>query len=523
MLRRLTISNYLFIETATLDFHEGLNVVVGESGVGKSMLVNILSIPLGFQPGSEVIGSWDKIARISMVFDSEELLQIEIGKKTVFMLKGETINAKKVREYFSQKLDVHSQNNYELIRGNHLAILDRFMTFEEQQTWARYQECYGDYLETRTEATRLGSLIFSEAQRDYVEFQQKELSSLNLKSDEDHQLFDQLKQSQTGLDYAKHFSELTQMMEELQGLIHRMIKKLSAPEYPALQSLTASLQGLECEVDDVRFSLARKEQNSGALSAEEIAAIESRLDILEALKKKYRKSLPELIDFLGELTEQLDHQESYRHELSRIEKREEETFARVNVLAQQVSANREKISTRVIASLETYLAALGLDKTEIAPSFLKKSFPDETGIDDFRFLIRVNRGSAFHALHKLSGGETSRIMLSLKAGLRHACPVSTYIFDEIDSGVSGDIAEKVSEVIADVAKTQQVIVMTHLPILAAKGDVLFQMTKTFSQNQTHVSVCKISREEWVSVLATLVPDGQSPQSLSYIKSLLEKS
>ena len=181
-------------------------------------------------------------------------------------------------------------------------------------------------------------------------------------------------------------------------------------------------------------------------------------------------------------------------------------------LATQVSLNREKVSTRVIVSIQEYLGALGLDKSELAPSFVRKQAIDETGVDEFQFLIRVNIGSAFHALSKLSGGETSRIMLALKAGLRHACEVSTYVFDEIDSGVSGDIAMKVSEVIAQVAKTQQVIVMTHLPILAAKGTALFQMTKTFSENQTHVSVRSIVREQWDFVLSTLLPDGQSDQS-----------
>ncbi len=523
MLKQLTITNYLYIESATLDFHEGLNVVVGESGVGKSMLVNILSIPLGFSPGSEEIGPWGKHSQITMLFGSGELLHIEIGRKTTFTLNNESITAKKVREYFSQKMDVHSQNNYELIRGNQLAILDRFMTHQERETWEQYQKSYSEYRECLALVHHLGSQIFSETQREWVDFQRRELSFLELRSDEDDLLFEQLKRGQVGLDYAQHFSELTQMMDDLQSQIIKVLRKLSSQEHPALISLVTPLQSLECDADDIRFQLAKKEQDSEALSAEEVASIESRLNTLDTVKKKYQKTLPELITFLAELSEKLDNQEAYKHDLTQAKKREQESLTLAKALATQVSLNREKVSTRVIVSIQEYLGALGLDKSELAPSFVRKQAIDETGVDEFQFLIRVNIGSAFHALSKLSGGETSRIMLALKAGLRHACEVSTYVFDEIDSGVSGDIAMKVSEVIAQVAKTQQVIVMTHLPILAAKGTALFQMTKTFSENQTHVSVRSIVREQWDFVLSTLLPDGQSDQSKAYVKLLLKKS
>lgn len=521
----------MFIENAVLEFGPGLNIIIGESGVGKSLLVNILSIPLGFQPGPDVIGKAADKAQIELYLSDPKhpradiKLFIDIADKITFKVNNEIMSQKKVKAMFPELLDVHSQNNFDLLRGNQLTILEKFMDEKELAALKEYRLLYADYQQQNEQLKKYRGSIISDSDLDFYKFKIEEIKKINPRVNEDNELFEQLKFHKNALELSERFNKIKENLEDSYSLLKKALHEVgtvqaAAPEMQAFsQKLNEHLQ----QAEDFSWQLAKIEKKFQDIDEQSILQIETRLEELENIKRKYSRDLSGIIGYYKELEEKLVNQDEYKALFLKAQKQTDELEKNLKSKAGALTEKRKAVAERVMALIKTHLQQLKLDKTELSASFIAKEGFDEHGADVFEFLIRVNVGSHFYALNKLSGGETSRVMLALKAALLKASPISTYIFDEIDSGVSGDIAFKMGEVLKNMSAQRQLIVITHLPMIAVKGDRIFKINKTYTSKKTIIQVDNIDTpERLLQSLSLLLTENPTEHSKAFIQSLLKQ-
>lgn len=501
--------------------------MIGESGAGKSLIVNVLCIPQAKSVGAEVIGRWGKEAQILIEFvddDGPHALTIRItSTKTQFILDGEPVLPKTLKTYWKTILDVHSQNDFDLLRGDQLFVLDRFMSEKETAVREIYDHAFEDFRKAEDSLAELKKRILSPMERDYFGFQLKELSDARLVIGEDDECLARLRQGRGHEKFQEKIDIVKNKMDALSGAIAE-----AQQAWDGLRKLDPDLGGddrFELMIQsssDAAWDLAKRYDSSEIPDQRELAVIESRLDVLEDLKRKYKRLIPELIELRDSLSDQISRQDEYEWDLKLQQKEKNEKEEQVLTAANRLSDVRQIVATRLVLQLQQYMAGLKLAKAEFVPSFQKKDRPDALGMDRFEFLVRVNVGSAFHAITRLSGGETSRIMLAIKAALMEASAIRTYCFDEIDVGVSGDVATRMAELMAQIAKKRQVIAVTHLPMVAALADHLFSVEKTFTEKDTSSEVRLIvSEEEREVVLSKLLSDQPNLATSGFIRSLKE--
>ncbi len=507
MLKKLYIENYLYIKSAVLDFSNSLNIIIGESGVGKSLIINVLTIPMGQVPSEEVVGKWGQKTTIKLIIgvtknsqtqdyfkwgndnSLEAEVRIEIEKKTIFFLNGEQVSAKKIKNIFSTIFDLHSQNNFELVRSNQLQILSNFMRQEEKQVLESFQFAYEDFDKLNKNIAFLKSNIFDEDKLELNNYKLQEISKINPKINEDLELFEQLKMGRQGINIAQQYLSFNEKLEEASSSLNEAL--FESKELMNVTSKVTSIQErlASCaqELEDITWEFSRN-KDVQAIEEIDILETESRLSLVEGLKSKYKMGLKEVIAFKDDLLEKINKQEEYKLDLIKLSQEKESQSILLTQKAQELTQVRQQIALRIINLIKESFIDLKLEKTEMTYTFSTKDSIDENGQDNFEFLIKVNVGSAFHSLHKLSGGETSRIMLALKTALMSAAQISTYIFDEIDVGVSGEVAKRMADVLAKMSVARQLIIITHLPMIALKANRIFKIQKEFLADSTEISI-----------------------------------
>lgn len=543
MIKTLYIENYLFIEKTILEFSTELNIIIGESGVGKSMIVNILSIPLGYKPGSKVVGKWGKKSIIKIVFEVSNLkeyfaligldknvdndncnleLTIEIDKKTQFTLNGISVSSKKVKIVIEQILDIHSQNNYNIFQEDQLGILYRFMNKSEEVIFNSYQKKYGEYLQLNARLEEIEKNIISEVDMDFYKFQVDEIKRINPQINEDKTLFDELKQIRSKIKLLSRIKELRQQLDDVYVSADKAMHSLTSlqDEDSAIKELKTRFEINLNDIEDILWEFSKKEQQYSELEENSGDLVEDRINILEDLKRKYKKDIGEIVEYQANIELRLSNQDQYKADLEKIKIQQTAIKQDLYQIADQLSEQRKKVAKRVIDLMTLKLLDLKLGKTELAASFIKKNDIDENGWDEFNFLIKINVGSNFYQFDKLSGGETSRVMLALKSALMTAARIKVYVFDEIDAGVSGDIAIKIGNVLKMMSKEKQLIIITHLPTIAVKADKLFKINKVFINDSTIIDVEIVNEEKnKLEKLASLLTETPSEETIAYVKSL----
>ncbi|OGI09155.1 MAG: hypothetical protein A2Y40_03980 [Candidatus Margulisbacteria bacterium GWF2_35_9] len=541
MLKKLSIENYLFIEKTTLEFSPNLNVIIGESGVGKSMIVNILSIPLGFKPGSKVVGQWGKEAVINILFEVDGLkknlhvagiessdecntleIRIIINKKMEFFINGEIASIKSVKILTELILDIHSQNNYSIFQEDQLGILNRFMSVEEKDVLNEFRIKFDEYSYLRSQLQDIERKIISEVDLDFYKFQMEEIKKINPQIDEDKTLFEELKNNKTKMNLVNKIQNIRLQLDETCSSGEKALIGLNYlyGEDESLKGLKERFEISLKDMDDVLWEFTRKEQQYSEVDETSIDNIEDRINILEDLKRKYRKSIEEIITYQHDMEQRLSSQDDYKHDIEKSRNHKLKIKSELDLIAEKLSSVRQIVADRVMHQMKIKLLDLKLGKTDLTASFIKKNEIDENGYDNFNFLIKVNVGSNFYQFDKLSGGETSRVMLALKAALMSASTINVYIFDEIDAGVSGDIAIKMGNVLKQMSVNKQLIIITHLPIIAVKADKLFKIEKTFIKESTVINVESVNTEkDKLEKLSLLLTEKPNNETIAYVKSL----
>lgn len=555
MLSLLHIENIALIQSADIRFEPGFNVLTGETGAGKSIVIDSIGAVLGERTSRELIRTGAKSALVTAVFtqvpnlpwleengfptgEEELLLQRELqgDGRNVCRIDGKLVTVAQLRELGRQLLNIHGQHDGQqlLDPASHLGYLDQFGGC--QPLLESYQEAYRKWHDIRRE---MDKLQMDEAERsrrvDTLNYQIQELERAQLKAGEDEELSarrtllrsaGRLMEAVQSAEFALSGDEdrdgacslIAQAEGEVQG-----VSSIS----PELSELSEKLTALRCAADDAADTL-RDLSRSFDFSPGELDQVEERLDLLYRLRKKYGPTVEDMLSYLDRCRKELDQIQYADDTLARLEKdlkkAQKEAARRGEVLSQA----RREAAGALQARVQEELRQLDMPKVQFQTEFTPKGGEagmDETGLDEVQFLMSANLGEALKPIQKVaSGGELARIMLALKNVLAEGDQIGTLVFDEVDTGVSGRAAQKVAEKMAQVARGKQVLCVTHLPQIAAMADTHFSVQKGEREGRTYTRLELLDRSQRREELARLIGGASiTPSLLESAEELLRQA
>lgn len=531
MLLNLHIKNMALIDEIDINFADNLNILTGETGAGKSIVIDSIMLALGGRTPKDFVRSDAEYGLVELLFlvEDEEvkdrLLELEIpdladgelvlsrkviGSRSVSKINGETVTLSKVREVAGLLLDLHAQHEHQslLIPANHLKILDRY----GQETLSSKKEIvsnlFKEYSKLKDELSA-NTIDEEEKKRqlDLIDYERGEIEAANLKSGEDEALEEQYRKASNSKNIAEGISKAYQITENsVQDAVDRALREMmSLSEYDKELSSMADTLGTVSDLVMDFGRNAREYLENNTFSEEEFRQISDRLDLVNHLKSKYGKTIEEVVSYGEELNIKYDnlihqeqHLEELRKELSEVEEE-------LNCACEELSIERKRIASELSDHIKDALVDLNFLDVRFNMVFEKLSHYTEAGFDNPYFTISTNVGEEEKPLWQVaSGGELSRIMLALKSCLAEADKVETLIFDEIDVGISGRTAQMVAEKIHGIGTCHQVICITHLPQIAAMANHHYLIEKQVNNGKTITSIEQLDREKEILELARLI-------------------
>lgn len=540
MLELLHIENIAIIEAADIEFAPGFNALTGETGAGKSIVIDSLSAVLGQRTSRELIRTGAEKAFVSAAFsgmapelteelgiqpeaDGTLLLQREIQTdgKNVCRVNGRPVTVGQLRALGARLLNIHGQHDGQqlLDEEQHIVYLDSFGSVESLAI--TYAEKYKDFTDIRRQ---IGALQMDEAEKarrvDTLQYQIEELRRAKLKSGEEEELTarrgmlrnaEKFLDAVAGADYALNgddsgggaLSALRQAQDALGGVRH--LDDAFGQLYERLGEAYSEVYDIAATVEDKRGELD--------VSPGELDRVESRMDLLYRLKKKYGATVEDMLDYQARCEAELAQIEDAGDTLARLEQALSKAEKEARQAAQALSDARKAAAEQLTAQILTELQQLDMGKIRFAVDFAEKPL-DSDGMDTVRFLMSANVGEELRPIHKIaSGGELARIMLAMKNVLSEQDHVGTMVFDEVDTGVSGRAAQKVAEKMARISRRKQVLCVTHLPQLAAMADTHFSVEKGERGGRTYTEVRRLDREQRRRELARLTGGSHVSQTM----------
>ena len=534
MLVHLHVKNLALIEDIEVEFGPGLNILTGETGAGKSILLGSMQLILGSRSARDMIRSGASYALVELLFQvenkrAEEALlnlgiQLEDGQvlltrkildgRSISKINGETCTVSQMKAAASCLLDIHGQHEHQslLYQDKQLEILDAYGKSEIDPLKEKVREAYGEY---RNCLRELKSLDMDEEQRNreraFLEFEIKEIESADLKNGEDEELESLYRKLDNGkkiLDTMQAVHSLTgydsgQGAGESVGSAYRELTRITEFD-PQLESLAGTLQEIDGLLNDFNREVSSYVEEM-SFDDETFYETEKRLDLINGLKAKYGQSIEEIRKYGETQQQKLDklnrYEECYQNALAQAEKSRQ----KLDRISHELSKVRKQYSTALTEKIIEGLKDLNFLDVEFRIAFHDQKEYSANGYDDIEYEISTNPGESLKPLGKIvSGGELSRIMLALKAILADRDQIETLIFDEIDTGISGRTAQKVSEKMAVIGGCHQVLCITHLPQIAAMADTHFEIEKHQKGTETITEIHPLDKEESVRELARLL-------------------
>jgi len=549
MLKRLYIQNYALISKLNLDFNEGLNVITGETGAGKSILIGALGLILGNRADNRSInsnnskcvieGSFDSSSKLVLSFlenndlDIENELQIrrEINKngKSRAFINDTPVSLSTLKELSSLLVDVNSQNQSYIFRNSdfQLAMLDDLS--ESIEVLQEYKELYTDF---KAKKKLLKNLVAKEEEsikhKDFIQFQFDELSEANLTDGEDVELKSKLEWMDNAEMIKQTLFETTQslslgdeaMITKLELIISQLssLNKFQEKYYELQQRLDSVL----IELQDIAAEYESMFEET-EFDPQQHIIVQERNDLVIRLQQKHRKnSVTELLTVLSDFEEELQSIDNVSDGIIALKLEINEIEKKLKKVANKLSAKRKKAISSIEKKIRESLHSLGMKDAIFVIEIKQSEVFTESGIDVVNFLFSSNKGHSPDLVSKIaSGGELSRLVLSLKALYSSNKALPTVIFDEIDTGVSGDIASKVGSVMKQMSENMQVIAITHLPQIAAKHDWHYKVYKKEVDGITHSDIKLLNTNESIEEIALMISgDSQSKQALKMANELM---
>lgn len=534
MLEHLHVKNLALIREAEIDFTEGLNILTGETGAGKSIVIGSVSLALGGKASKELVRPGAEYGLAELVFSvTGEKLKASLQKldvipeenqvilsrkimngKSINKINGETVTLSQLRETADLLIDVHGQHEHQslLQKKKHLEILDTYARAELQPVKTELSAAYTEW--KKLEEEQKNARLDEESrlrELSLLEFETKEIEEAGLVLGED----EELEQKYRKMTHARRLMEAAGTAYGLTGYeeaesagtaVGRALRELQsvAGVDEGLVDLTGQLADIDSLLNDFNRDLADY-VSSLEFSEEELHETEERLNTLNHLKSKYGRSLEAVLEYDRKQQERLAALQDYDAYLERLEKQIQEQERRLTELCARVSGIRKTYAEQLCGKIREHLVDLNFLNVEFEMKFDRLPGYTAEGFDDAEFVISTNPGEPLRPLMKIaSGGELSRIMLAIKTVLADKDEIGTVIFDEIDVGISGRTAQKVSEKMMLIGRTRQVICITHLAQIAAMADSHFRIEKQVTEEGTRTEVRRLDKKESVEELARIL-------------------
>lgn len=552
MLQTLFIQNYALIERLDIDFFPGFSVITGETGAGKSIMLGAIGLLMGQRADIKSIRSGANKCIVEASFDiskypvddffqeneidndgEECILRRELyatGKSRAF-INDTPVSLSQIKELGEMLLDVHSQHQNFLL--NHedfqLNILDSLSDNKENKT--SYQDTYKQYQDVCTELDNLIEEGDKNRQNeDFMRYQWQELHDAHLKDGEQIELEEEEKVL-SHAEEIKSFLYQTKMAlsDEESGTLSQLkqciqyMNKLSSIYIPA-REWTERLKTCYIELNDLQDTIS-DEEDEVEFNPTRLNYINERLNLIYNLEQKHHvEDVSDLLDIEDELKEKLDSIISLDDKIEILEKRKEALFEQVKTLGNALSNTRKESAKIIEKKMTDYLVSLGMPHAKFVVEISERKSPSIKGTDNVAYIFSANKNGVLQPLSSIaSGGEIARVMLSLKAIMSEAMNLPTIIFDEIDTGVSGPIAERMAFIMRKMSKNKrQVISITHLPQIAAKGELHYKVYKEDTETQTNSHIKLLKEEDRINEIAFMLSGASlSDAALDNAKALLK--
>jgi len=533
MLLSLQVKNLALIEEAEISLSNGLNIITGETGAGKSIMIGAVNLALGKKVNSDIIQAGKEYAYVELVFlidekknqalklidvYADEFNQVIISRKifqgrNVCKINNETVTVSFVKQVTSILIDIHGQHEHQslLYKSKHMEIIDRYAEVQISQIKDRVLKSYEEY---KAFEKLLKSFNGDESERqrkkDFLSFEINEIEQANIKPNEERELEVLYKKIGNKRKIASALSLVhTGLAESNENILYNLgkfIKELTeVSNYDEnILEIKKQLEDSEAILSGASYEISSYIDNL-EVNEELVFETEKRLDLIRSIFLKYGQGYDILTNVLGEKKKELDTLINY-------EERKKETLEQFELIKQkfeaiceELSFKRKEAAVKLCKEIEYGLTELNFMNVELGYSYNKLNTPTNNGFDDIEFVISTNSGEVKKPLAQIaSGGELSRIMLAIKTVLAEGDNIPSLIFDEIDTGISGRTAQMVAEKLVIISKFRQVICITHLPQIAAMADAHFVIEKAVIEKGTRTQVNRLNETESISELARLM-------------------
>ncbi|MBV5133011.1 DNA repair protein RecN [Staphylococcus epidermidis] len=535
MLQTLSIKQFAIIDELDINFSDGLTVMSGETGSGKSIIIDAIGQLIGMRASSDYVRHGEKKAIIEGIFDIDESkdainilesLAIDVDEdfllvkreifssgKSICRINNQTVTLQDLRKVMQELLDIHGQHETQslLKQKYHLQLLDDYADNQYSDLLNQYQLSYNQYKNKRKELEELESADQALLQRlDLMKFQLEELTEASLKEGEVDQLESDIKRIQNSEKLNLALNNAHQVLTDERAIPDRLYE-LSNYLQTINDIVPEKFVRLKEDIDQFYYMLEDAkheiydEMANTEFDEQVLNEYESRMNLLNNLKRKYGKDITELIAYQSKLANEIDKIENYEQSTSQLREEIKTLYNEVIDIGKKLSQERRRVARELRDHIVSEIQNLQMKDANLEISFKPLDEPTIEGIEFVEFLISPNRGEPLKSLNKIaSGGELSRIMLALKSIFVKSRGQTAILFDEVDSGVSGQAAQKMAEKMRDIAQYIQVICISHLPQVASMSDHHLLISKASNADRTTTQVKELKDENKIDEIARMI-------------------
>jgi DNA repair protein RecN len=550
MLRELRLNNLAIIKNLDLEFNEKFIALTGETGAGKSIILNGISLLIGERSHTDMIRNGEenlfaegvfelnenqkkRLNELGFEIEDDELIITRFfdrSSKSKIMVNGKRQTLSRLKELMVNIIDLVGQHEHQFLLNNeyHLHLLDRFLNDEGKELYRKIRENVSEIKKLNLKIKNIEDEKSKIAEKkDVLEFQFNEINELDLKENEDNELEEEYRILFNAGKIGEKLEETSQLLKEGEfsiltalGRAKRNLEQLSDLS-ESYSELSEKIESVLYEIEEISYSVDNS-IGDVEINDSKLEKIVERIDKINKLKRKYGSTITEILEFKNKIEKDLSLVNFENEELENLKIQKKELVNQYFQDSERLSGIRMKIAENLQNTVDIQLSDLNMENAKFKVEIIKKEEITAHGTDNAEFLITTNVGETFKPLAKIaSGGEISRIMLALKSVFSEVDNISVLIFDEIDTGISGETVRRVAEKLRELSRNTQIICVTHSPQIAGKAQQQFFIKKEIENNFTETKVRELNTEERIREIARIISgDNITEASVSHAKEIM---